>query len=107
MNKKKVASLSPDQKRALVQRVVKSQAFSRSPAMRAFLLYVTDHAILGRTDMLKEQTIGTEVLGRRPNYDPADDNIVRVRAHELRERLGNILRWRGPRSRSSSRYLGA
>jgi hypothetical protein len=84
----KAISLSPDQKRALVQRVVKSQAFSRSPAMRAFLLYVTDHAILGRTDMLKEQTIGTEVLGRRPNYDPADDNIVRVRAHELRERLG-------------------
>ena len=84
----KVASLSSDQKRELVQRVIKSQAFSRSPAMRAFLLYVTDHAILGRTDMLKEQSIGTEVLGRRPNYDPADDNIVRVRAHELRERLG-------------------
>jgi len=84
----RLASLSPDQKRALVQRVVKSLAFSRSPAMRAFLLYVTDHAILGRTDMLKEQSIGTEVLGRRPNYDPADDNIVRVRAHELRERLG-------------------
>jgi hypothetical protein len=91
----KVASLSPDQKRALVQRVVKSQAFSRSPAMRAFLLYVTDHAILGRTDMLKEQTIGTEVLGRRPNYDPADDNIVRVRAHELRERLGKYFALEG------------
>ncbi|HEV2487656.1 MAG TPA: hypothetical protein VGT08_19205 [Terracidiphilus sp.] len=55
--------------------------------MRAFLLYISEHAISGRTDRLKEQTIGTEVLGRRPNYNPADDNIVRVRAHELRGRL--------------------
>lgn len=55
--------------------------------MRAFLLYISEHAISGRTERLKEQTIGTEVLGRRPNYDPADDNIVRVRAHELRGRL--------------------
>jgi hypothetical protein len=67
--------------------VVNSQAFGRSPAMRAFLLHITEHAILGRAERLKEQTIGAEVLGRKPNYDPMDDNIVRVRAHELRERL--------------------
>jgi hypothetical protein len=80
-------SSTPDQKRELVQRVVKSQVFSRSPAMRAFLVYVAEHAIEGRAERLKEQTIGAEVLGRKPNYDPADDNIVRVRAHELRSRL--------------------
>lgn len=79
--------LSPDEKRALVQRILEGDTFRRSPAMRAFLLYISEHAISGRTDRLKEQTIGTEVLGRRPNYDPADDNIVRVRAHELRGRL--------------------
>ncbi|MGH9599668.1 MAG: hypothetical protein ACRD27_07365 [Terracidiphilus sp.] len=71
----------------MVQRVVNSRWFSRAAAMRAFLLYVTDHSIMGRTERLKEQTIGAEVLGRKPNYDPADDNIVRVRAHELRGRL--------------------
>lgn len=70
-----------------MQRVVNSQAFTRSPALCAFLSYITEHAILGRSDKLKEQMIGTEVLGRKPNYDPADDNIVRVRAHELRGRL--------------------
>ena len=84
---KATSSLSPEQKRALVQRVVSSQVFSRAPALRAFLVYVTDHAISGQTEKLKEQAIGAEVLGRKPNYDPADDNIVRVRAHELRERL--------------------
>lgn len=79
--------LSPDQKRELVKRVVASQAFARTPAMRAFLQYITENAILGRTDKLKEQTIGTEVLGRPADYNPTDDNIVRVRAHELRGRL--------------------
>lgn len=55
--------------------------------MRAFLLYITGQAELGRADQLKEQTIGVEVLGRKQDYDPARDNIVRVRAHELRGRL--------------------
>lgn len=81
------STLSDSQKRELVRRVVDSQSFSRSPALRAFLVYITDHEIRGEADKLKEQTIGTEVLGRKPNYDPADDNIVRVRAHELRGRL--------------------
>jgi hypothetical protein len=79
--------LSPEQKRELVQRVVNSELFRRSLAMRAFLLYITERVISGRAEELKEQSIGAEVLGRKPNYNPADDNIVRVRAHELRGRL--------------------
>lgn len=81
------AALSVEAKRELVQRVVNSESFRRSPALCAFLLYITDEAILGHAENLKEQVIGTRVLGRKPNYDPADDNIVRVRAHELRVRL--------------------
>ena len=80
-------ALSPEQKRELVQRVVNSELFRRSPALRAFLLYITERVISGRAEELKEQLIGAEVLGRKPNYNPADDNIVRVRAHELRGRL--------------------
>lgn len=79
--------LTAKAKLELVQRVVASSPFSRSPAMRAFLLYITEHAIANRFDRIKEQSIGSEVLGRRPDYDPAEDNIVRVRAHELRQRL--------------------
>jgi len=87
--------LSSDQKRMLVQRVVSSQVFGRAPALRAFLLYITEQAITGQTEKLKEQAIGAEVLGRKPNYDPADDNIVRVRAHELRERLARYFATEG------------
>lgn len=81
------SALSSEQKRELVQRVVNSELFRRSPALRAFLLYITERVISGRAEELKEQSIGAEVLGRKPNYNPADDNIVRVRAHELRGRL--------------------
>ncbi len=83
----KPGDLSPSRKRELVQRIVESQEFRRTPALRAFLLYISEQAITGRTDKLKEQVIGTEVLGRKQNYAPVNDNIVRVRAHELRERL--------------------
>jgi hypothetical protein len=79
--------LTAEEKQKLVQRILESEAFRRAPAMRAFLLYITDQAELGRADQLKEQTIGVEVLGRRAGYEPANDNIVRVRAHELRGRL--------------------
>jgi hypothetical protein len=87
--------LSPEEKRQLVQRVIGSQAFSRTPAMRAFLRYITENQILGRTEKLKEQTIGAEVLGRPADYNPTDDNIVRVRAHELRGRLGKYFEAEG------------
>ena len=86
-SQKSETALSAGEKRGLVQRVLKGQTFQRSSAMRAFLLYITEHAITGDTEKLREQSIGTGALGRKPDYDPADDNIVRVRAHELRERL--------------------
>lgn len=88
-------SLLPDQKRALVQRVLNSRSFSRSPAMRSFLLYITEQTISESGGSLKEQTIGVEVLGRKPNYDPTEDNIVRVRAHELRARLAKYFETEG------------
>ena len=80
-------ALTAKEKLELVQRVVSSSPFSRSPAMRAFLLYITEHSLANRYERIKEQSIGWEVLGRRREYDPAEDNIVRVRAHELRQRL--------------------
>lgn len=82
-----VPSLSVVEKQELVQRVLQGRMFRRAPAMRAFLLYITEQAFSGHAENLKEQTIGANVLGRKGNYDPAIDNIVRVRAHELRERL--------------------
>jgi hypothetical protein len=91
--------LTSKEKLELVQRVIGSLLFSRSPAMRDFLLYITEHALANRFERIKEQSIGTNVLGRRPDYDPAEDNIVRVRAHELRQRLEKYFATEGAQER--------
>jgi len=84
-----VNPLTEDEQRELVQRVMNSREFATSPTLRAFLFYVADHAIAGRLDAIKEQQIGCHVLGRKPGYDPAEDNIVRVRARQVRQKLDN------------------
>jgi len=48
---------------------------------------VVEHTLTGRTDALKERTIGIEVFGRPTSYDPSDDATVRVKAGEVRKRL--------------------
>jgi hypothetical protein len=71
----------------LAQRVAGSKVFSRSPALRRFLLFVCEAALRGQADEIKEQQIGYQVLGRPADYNAAEDNIVRVRARELRRKL--------------------
>jgi hypothetical protein len=82
-------------KRDLVGRVLHSPALSSSRALQAFLQFITDHAISGELNAIKEQRIGSEVLGRKGDYDPAADNIVRVRAHELRQKLAKYFSTEG------------
>jgi hypothetical protein len=91
MNEKGLLPLTlisqPDARWELVLRVADSVYFRKGPKLRAFLLYVCENSILGRPEDLREQLIGSKIFGRRPDYDPSDDNIVRVEARELRKRL--------------------
>ncbi len=76
-----------DERWELVQRVAHSPILRGSPALQNFLLYVTEHMLSGHAGDIKERSIGSIVLGRKPDYDPASDNIVRVRARQLRQKL--------------------
>jgi hypothetical protein len=80
-------SPSLTQKQQLVQRVVNSHAFCRTPALRNFLLCIVAHALSGQLGKLKKRAIGVEALDRNPGYGSRTDNVVRVRARELRNRL--------------------
>src|SRR5271157_1568224 len=71
----------------LASRVADTPRFRRSPRLREFLLYACDRALRGQYDELHEQQIGCHVFGRRPGYNPSEDNIVRVEARRLRARL--------------------
>ena len=76
-----------DERSALIQRVVGSSSFSRAPHLRGFLLYVSERLLTGRPNEINEYEIGTAVLGRRATFNPYEDNIVRVQARHLRDKL--------------------
>lgn len=71
-----------------LDRVLSSHEFRTSRRSQEFLRYVVDHALRGEADLLKERTIGIDVFGRPSGYDPSDDATVRVKAGEVRKRLG-------------------
>ena len=78
---------SADPRGNLVLRVANSECFHRSPRLREILLYVCQKTIENHLEEVREQKIGHAVFGRRPDYNPGDDNIVRVEARNLRKRL--------------------
>ncbi len=80
-------SFSTDARWDVVQRVAASSSFQRSPRLRELLIYICDRAIQNRPEELREQLIGRGVFGRKPDYNPAEDNIVRVEMRQLRKRL--------------------
>ncbi len=82
-----VESLRDDVRWQLVQRMLLSPTFSKAPRLSGFLKFVTVETLRGRGHLLNEQRIGIEVFERRPDYDSADDNIVRSHASRLRQRL--------------------
>jgi len=92
---KEAAGFEGDERWELAQRIVSSRTFAKSRQLQAFLIYVTKQTIRGRLDEINEQTIGSQVLGRRPDYDPAEDNIVRVRARQLRQKIGQYFAGEG------------
>jgi hypothetical protein len=80
------APLSPADEakiRETLDRVLAGPAFRKSEQCQKFLRYVVEH----RSEALKERSIGVEVFGRCPDYDTAEDPVVRVRATEVRKRL--------------------
>jgi hypothetical protein len=82
-----VRELEDDPRWLLVQRIVASSGFVNSERLRAFLLFVSERALAGAQDSLNERSVGVGVFERSSDYDPRDDNIVRVYASRLRDRL--------------------
>ncbi len=74
-------------KSQLVSRILASQQFSRTARLRAFLQYAATRSIEDPGTAISEHDIGIEVFHKRPGYDTAADNIVRVSAGDLRRRL--------------------
>lgn len=80
---------------ALLQRILWSRQFERSERLRNFLDFVTSAALADPDAEIHEQEIGYRVFDRRPDYDTASDNIVRVSASQVRKKLEEYFQTEG------------
>jgi hypothetical protein len=80
-------SLDKDDRWRLALRVAQSPDFQRARRLRDFFLYICEKSLTDRNNEIREQLIGVEVFRRPPDYNAAEDNIVRVEARDLRKRL--------------------
>jgi hypothetical protein len=67
--------------------VLASPQFCNSKRYPALLEYIVRNTLAGRSDLLKERTLGVEVFKRPPTYDTNADTVVRYTAGEVRKRL--------------------
>ena len=73
--------------RAQLGQILASADFAQSGRINAFLSFVVEETLAGRSDRLKEYTIATTVFERDESFDPQTNTIVRVEAGRLRRRL--------------------
>jgi tetratricopeptide (TPR) repeat protein len=72
---------------AALDKITGSEVFRQSPQLIAFLRFVVEAALRGEGERIKGYTIAVEALGRRADFDPQNDPIVRTEAGRLRRAL--------------------
>jgi len=75
------------EKRGELRRVLQSAHFASAPKKSRFLEFVAEQTLLGNGEKLNELLIGMEVYDRGGDFNPQQDPIVRVQAHEIRRAL--------------------
>lgn len=70
-----------------LQQILHSVPFRSSRQCQDLLKYVVRHSLAEEDNLLRERVIGNTVFGRAPDYDTANDPVVRARMAEVRKRL--------------------
>ena len=70
-----------------LERILASSDFDASPRSRALVRFLVEETLAGRSEELTQTAIATRVLGRREDFDPTVDPIVRIQAGRLRRSL--------------------
>lgn len=79
--------LADDARWVLVQRIVSSRGFAKASQLRDILLYLSRRALEDEPKAIREEEVGRDALGRRADFNPQEDNIVRVQVRHLRQKL--------------------
>lgn len=70
-----------------LERLLASADFDASPRSRDFIRHVVEETVAGRAAQLGQVSIARRVFGRRDDFDPGLDPIVRIQAVRLRRSL--------------------
>ena len=70
-----------------LERVLQSKVFQAAGRSSRLLRFLVEETAKGRSESLKDYTLGVEVFGRGSDFDPRTDPIARVEASRLRSRL--------------------
>lgn len=70
----------------VVDGVLRSKTFSSAPSSRRLLKYLAERTFADDPE-LKEYSVGVDVFGKSPGYDPQRDSTVRIQVGRLRQRL--------------------
>jgi hypothetical protein len=70
-----------------LQEILASPHFCNSKRYPSLLQYIVENTLAGKSELLKERTLGVEVFDRPPTYDTNTDTVVRYTAGEVRKRL--------------------
>jgi TolB-like protein len=76
-----------DAVRGELGRILSSQAFRCAISQKRFLAYAVEEVLAGRGRLVKEYSIGVEVLGKGEQFDPRLNAIVRLEARKIRRNL--------------------
>ena len=83
-------TLTREQEREALRRVLEHPEISRSASLVRFLGYICNKYFEGQTDEIREYSIAVDALGRREgSFDSRVDPIVRVTARALRKKLSD------------------
>ena len=81
------ATITALQKEQLLERILASAVFCKSPRLSAFLRYICKLHLEAQDEAINEQKIGVHVFSRPEGYHVGEDSIVRSQARFLRQRL--------------------
>jgi adenylate cyclase len=73
--------------RGQLGKILTSPTLVNSPSLQNFLRFIVEKTLSGEATTLKGYTVATQVLGRKADFDPSLDPIVRIQAGRLRRAL--------------------
>ena len=78
-----------------VERILQSETFRTSDALRRLLKFLLVKSLAGEADQLKEYSVAVDGLGRPESFDPRHESIVRIHMGRLRQKLEEFYRTEG------------